>query len=149
MKRLSLFAGFAAALVAALVYLVPVQESPADEAAARACLASLVTSAIAGGMRLRASDTAAAGPQEAITYRVTLYKGLSYVLIGCADGEGVDLDMRLYDSEGNLVSNDKSPDAQPFVDVEPPHTGEYALQVLVYKSEAPKTDFAVAIAYMD
>ena len=148
MKRLSLFAGFAAALVAALVLLVPVQQSHADEAAARSCLDSMVSGAIASGMRLRASDAATAGPQEAITYRVTLYKGLSYVLLGCADGEAVDLDMRLYDGEGNLVSNDKSPDAQPFVDVSPPHTGEYALQVLVYKSEAPKTDFAVAIAYM-
>jgi len=53
----------------------------------------------------------------------------------------------LYDADGNLVSSDQSPDHQPFVDVAPPVTGEYALQVLVYKSTAASTDFAVAIAY--
>ena len=148
MKRLTLFsAAGAAALV--LTLLLPVRQSQADPAAARACLDGMISGAIASGMRLRAVDTASAGSQEAVTYRVTLYKGLSYVLIGCADGEAVDLDMRLYDDGGNLVSNDKSPDNVPFVDVSPPKTGEYALQVLVYKSSAPSTDFAVAIAYLD
>lgn len=148
MKRLTfLTALFAAALTAVVV--LPTRTADADEGAARACLDGMVSGAIASGMRLRASDVAGAGPQEAVSYRVTLYKGLSYVLLGCADGEGVDLDMRLYDDAGNLVSNDKSPDHQPFVDVSPPSTGEYTLQVLVYKSDAAKTDFAVAIAYLD
>jgi hypothetical protein len=148
MKRLTLLLGFSVALVAAAALVLPVQTTQADQSAAEACLDGMVSGAIASGMRLRASDSSAAGPQEAITYRVTLYKGLSYVLLGCADGETVDLDMRLYDGEGNLVSADKSPDPQPFVDVSPPETGEYALQVLVYKSETEKTDFAVAIAYI-
>lgn len=148
MKTTRAFSLFAGALGLAAL-LCPVTPSHADQANAQACLDSLVSGAVAGGMRLRASDVHAAGPQEAVTYRVTLYKGLSYVLLGCADASGgeVDLDMRLYDSEGNLVSSDKSPDHQPFVDVSPPETGEYALQVLVYKTQAPKTDFALAIAY--
>ena len=83
-----------------------------------------------------------------MTYRLTLYKGLSYVLIGCADGEGVDLDMKLYNEAGDLVSSDGSPDNQPFVDVAPEQTGEYALQVVVYKSET-STDFALAVSYQD
>lgn len=148
MKRLSLIAAICAAVVVGLVQVLPVGDSLADEAAARSCLDSMISGAIASGMRLRAADGTTAGPQEAINYKLTLYKGLSYVLLGCADGKDVDLDMRLYDGEGNLVSNDKSPDAQPFVDVSPPHTGEYMLQVLVYKSEAATTDFAVGVAYM-
>ncbi len=145
MNRFALLSGFAATL-AVVALLFPAPAAKADEATARACLDSLVTGAVASGMRLRSSDVHAAEPQAAVTYRVTLYKGLNYVLLGCADGDGVDLDMRLYDADGNLVSNDKSPDAQPFVDVSPPKTGEYALQVLVYKASA-KTDYAVAIAY--
>ncbi|MCP4871649.1 MAG: hypothetical protein GY898_23310 [Proteobacteria bacterium] len=141
--------GLAAALVASSV-LVPTGTSHADPAAAESCLDGMVAGAIASGMRMRASDVTSAGPQEAVTYRLTLYKGLSYVLLGCADGgEGLDLDMKLYDKDGNIVSADKSPDHQPFVDVSPPETGEYQLQVLVYKTEAAKTDFAVAIAYVD
>ena len=145
MNRFFALSGLAAALAATLL-LLPAPPAQADAGAARSCLDSLVTGAVASGMRLRSTDVHFAEPQAAVTYRVTLYKGINYVLIGCADGESVDLDMRLYDSDGNLVSNDKSPDAQPFVDVSPPKTGEYALQVLVYKASA-KTDYAVAIAY--
>ncbi len=145
MNRTLALSGFAAA-VATIALLLPAAPAQADPQAARSCLDSLVTGAVASGMRLRSSDVHAAEPQAAVTYRVTLYKGINYVLLGCADGAAVDLDMRLYDADGNLVSNDKSPDAQPFVDVSPPKTGEYALQVLVYKASA-KTDYAVAIAY--
>jgi hypothetical protein len=145
MNRTQALSGLAAA-VAAVALLLPAPPAQADAQAARSCLDSLVTGAVASGMRLRSSDVHFAEPQAAVTYRVTLYKGINYVLLGCADGATVDLDMRLYDADGNLVSNDKSPDAQPFVDVSPPKTGEYALQVLVYKASA-KTDYAVAIAY--
>ncbi len=148
MKHTILLSGLAAAVLATAV-VVPVNTGHADPAAARACLDRMTVGAMASGMRLRATDIDSAANKAAVTYRVTLYKGLSYVLLGCADGEGVDLDMRLYDAEGNLVSNDKSPDSQPFVDVTPDKTGEYALQVLVYESSEPKTDFAVAIAFQD
>ncbi|MEE2829205.1 MAG: PPC domain-containing protein [Myxococcota bacterium] len=148
MKRLVLALTFAAALAAALLLLVP-QPAQADAAKAEACLRSLTTSVVASGRRIRATDVFAAGPKESVTYRLTLYKGLQYVLIGCADGEGVNLDMRLYDDQGNLVSNDESPDNQPFVDVAPPKTGEYALQVLVHKSDEAKTDFALAVSYQE
>lgn len=133
-------------LIALALVLVP-GASSADAGKARTCLDEMVAGAVSAGMRLRSTDVWKASPQEAVTYRVTLYKGINYVLLGCADGEAVDLDMRLYDGNGELVSNDKSPDAKPFVDVSPPTTGEYALQVLVYKAAA-QTDYAVAIAYM-
>jgi hypothetical protein len=149
MTRTTTALGLAAALVAASITL-PATSSHADPAAASSCLDGMVAGAIASGMRMRASDVTSAVPQEAVTYRLTLYKGLDYILLGCADGgEGLDLDMKLYDKNGELVSSDKSPDHQPFVDVSPPETGEYTLQVFVYKSDAPKVDFAVAIAYLD
>ena len=146
MKRITfLSVAFVMALAGSLT--LPISDGNADPEKARACLDSMVSGAISSGMRVRGTDIYSAGPQAAVTYRLTLYKGMTYVLLGCADGADVDLDMRLYDNEGNLVSNDKSPDPQPFVDVEPPKTGEYALEVLVYKSSTPNTDFAVAVAY--
>ncbi|MBJ93031.1 MAG: hypothetical protein CMP23_01000 [Rickettsiales bacterium] len=146
MKRIIILVAIAA-LAAGGVLVLPVGNSHADPEKARACLDSMVSGAISSGMRVRGTDIYSAGPQSAVKYRLTLYKGMSYVLLGCADGEAVDLDMRLYDDKGELVSNDKSPDPQPFVDVDPPKTGEYALEVVVYKSSAPNTDFAVAVAY--
>jgi len=146
MKRFTLLSTLSL-LVLAGTMLLPAGDGNADPEKARACLDSMVSGAISSGMRVRGTDVYSAGPQSAVTYRLTLYKGMSYVLLGCADGDDVDLDMRLYDNKGHLVSNDKSPDPQPFVDVEPPKTGEYALEVLVYKSSAPNTDFAVAVAY--
>ena len=134
--------------LAAGLFLLPATPAQADPAAAEACLAQLTPAVVSNGRRIRATDVSSAGPQEAVTYRLTLYKGLNYVLIGCADGDGVDLDMRLFDEGGNLVSSDGSPDNQPFVDVSPEKTGEYALQVMVYRSDA-KTDFALAVSYQD
>ena len=138
-----LFAAFAAVLL-----VLPATPAQADPQKAEACLAQITPAVVSNGRRIRATDVSSAGPQEAVTYRLTLYKGLSYVLIGCADGEGVDLDMRLFDEAGELVSSDGSPDNQPFVDVSPGKTGEYALQVMVYQSTA-NIDFALAVSYQD
>ena len=146
MKRFTIILSAAALLVGA-VFFAATPDAQADPAKARACLDQLITGAVANGMRLRALDSDAAAPQEEVSYRLTLYKGNTYLLLACADGEKVDLDIRLYDSKGNLVDNDKSPDAAPFVHVMPEVTDEYALQIMVYKSDLPKTDFAVAIAY--
>jgi hypothetical protein len=129
------------------LFLLPEPEAHADPGKARACLDELITGSIASGWRLRALDADSAAPQEAVTYRLTLYRGNTYLLVACADGEKVDLDIRLYDPSGTLADNDKSPDPAPFVSSVPTTTGEYALQVLVYKSDLPKTDFAVAVAY--
>ena len=146
MKRINFLTCLSAVLLLGSV-MIPAGDTHADPEKARACLDSMVSGAISSGMRVRGTDIYSAGPQSSVNYRLTLYKGMSYVLLGCADGDDVDLDMRLYDDKGELVSNDKSPDPQPFVDVDPPKTGEYVLEVLVYKSSAPNTDFAVAVAY--
>jgi hypothetical protein len=147
MTRFTLTGSLGSVLLAAL-FLLPANPVQADPAKAEACLSQLIPAVVSQGRRLRATDLTSAQPREAVTYRLTLYKGLNYVLIGCADGDGVDLDMRLYDEAGDLVSGDGSPDNQPFVDVSPEKTGEYALQVIVYKAEGP-TDFALAVSYQD
>lgn len=134
-------------LLAALSTLVVPATSGADPAKAKACLDEMVQQSVSAGRRLRATDQDVVANQEALTYRVTLYKGMTYVLLGCADGQGVDLDIRLYDEKGELVDADQSPDANPFVAVEPPTTGEYALQFMVSKAAVPQTDVGVAITY--
>ncbi len=138
----ALFVGAAAMLFTSLSP-APAQ---ADSAAVANCLDEMVQGAAAQGRRLRATDADSTAAKEAVDYRLTLYKGMTYVLIGCAE-DGVDLDIRLYDSNGNLVDKDGAEDNKPFVFVEPPATGEYVMQVLVYKTDKPTNDFAVAITY--
>lgn len=145
MLRIALTAVAATALVASSL-LLPAP-AHADPAKAESCLDDLISAAVVGnGNRLRAKDVDAAADKEEVVYRVTLYKGMTYLLLGCADGEGVDLDLAIFDDQGALLDKDGSPDAQPFVSVEPPKTGEYVLRVMVHKASA-KTDFAVAVAY--
>ncbi len=124
-----------------------ISEAQADPAKAEACLSDLIQGAVANGMRVRATDVDSGKPEEAVNYRLTLYKGNTYLLLGCADGDSVDLDLRLYNDKGEYIDGDKSPDPKPFVSVEPSVTGEYALQALVYKGPDGPTDFAVAIAF--
>ena len=148
MTRTSLFAVLSALVLGLGAFAMPAP-AQADPAKAEGCLDDLISAAVIGnGNRLRAKDTDAAADKEQVVYRVTLYKGMTYLLLGCADGEGVDLDLSLFDDQGELVDKDASPDAQPFVSVEPPKTGEYILRVQVHKAAA-KTDFAVAVAYKD
>lgn len=144
MLRSILCAAATALLASSLLFPTSAQ---ADPAKAEACLDDLISAAVVGnGNRLRAKDVDGAADKEEVVYRVTLYKGMTYLLLGCADGEGVDLDLAVFDDAGELVDQDGSPDAQPFVSVEPPKTGEYVLRVMVHKASA-KTDFAVAVAY--
>jgi hypothetical protein len=127
----------------------PVQaptSAQADPAGVKKCLDEMVQGASAQGRRLRGTDFDSTPAKEAVDYRLTLYKGMTYVLLGCAD-EGVDLDIRLYDSTGALVDKDGADDNKPFVFVEPATTGEYVMQVLVYKTTKPQNDFAVAVTY--
>ena len=145
MLRTALSAVAATALVASSL-LLPAP-AHADPAKAESCLDDLISAAVVGnGNRLRAKDVDAAADKEEVVYRVTLYKGMTYLLLGCADGEGVDLDLAVFDDQGELLDRDGSPDAQPFVSVEPPKTGEYVLRVMVHQATG-KTDFAVAVAY--
>ncbi|MCO4769490.1 MAG: hypothetical protein KDA24_05620 [Deltaproteobacteria bacterium] len=148
MTRTTLLAALSALLFGLGTAFVPTT-AQADPAKAETCLDELISAAVIGnGNRLRAKDSDAAADKEEVVYRVTLYKGMTYLLLGCADGEGVDLDLSLFDDAGELVDRDASPDAQPFVSVEPAKTGEYLLRVMVHKASA-KTDFAVAVAYKD
>jgi len=113
----------AATVLVASSLLIPTS-AQADPAKAEACLDDLISAAVVGnGNRLRAKDVDGAADKEEVVYRVTLYMGMTYVLLGCADGEGVDLDLAVFDDAGELVDQDGSPDAQPFVSVEPPKTG--------------------------
>ncbi|MGA7935472.1 MAG: hypothetical protein WCA35_18115, partial [Kovacikia sp.] len=52
-----------------------------------------------------------------------------YGLIGVCDRDCRDLDLRLYDENGNLVAADTSSDDTPFVSLTPRWSGQFYLRV--------------------
>jgi len=123
------------------------QAEEAETSATERCLNELIAGAQTQGWRLRGTDEDSIGLKQSRDYRLTLYNGSEYLFMSCAGGEGVDLDLYLYDEAGALVSADKAVDAQPFVEVSPGQTGEYALQVFLFASQQPQSDFRMALLY--
>jgi hypothetical protein len=61
----------------------------------------------------------------------TLHKGVSYALIGVCDEDCSDLDLKLYDENGNLIDADTDPDATPTIRVTPRWTGKFYVRVVM------------------
>ena len=116
----------------------------ADEAVL--CAQSIVDRAYDKGFRLRTSDNDALFQGQYLDYTVTLVRGVQYALIACGDGRAYDVDIYLYDENGNLIDRDRQTDAQPVVSVTPRWTGTFRIRVLMY-SAAGRAYFTMALLY--
>jgi hypothetical protein len=63
------------------------------------------------------------------TVTLNLRSGMRYGLVGVCDSDCRDLDLRLYDGNGNLVDADTSPDDTPVVGITPRWSGQFYLRV--------------------
>lgn len=81
----------------------------------------------------RAAGPFAGGLAQGGTRRfpVMLRAGQPYRAVGLCDNRCGDLDMRLYDPNGTLVTQDALADALPIVQINPQSTGTYALEVVM------------------
>ena len=86
----------------------------------------LVNSAVAAGysgMELSHepyTDALYNGQNSVVDLR--LYAGTTYVIVGACDVDCSDLDLRLFDENGNVVDDDLLSDDRPIVAVTPRHT---------------------------
>lgn len=88
------------------------------------------------------------------SYQVSrsLYSGNDYIIIGVG-GHGVaDLDLKLYDSDGNLIAKDTSTDNIPTITVSPSRSATYIVETDIYSigvTEDPDGEyfFAYIIAF--
>ena len=62
---------------------------------------------------------------------LTLHKGVNYALVGVCDTDCDDLDIKLYNDDGQLVGQDTKPDNTPIVGVVPAHTQEFTLRMVM------------------
>jgi hypothetical protein len=62
---------------------------------------------------------------------ITLRPGTSYAFMGVCDEDCHDIDLRLYDADGDEVASDVRSDDWPIVTVTPPFKGTYRVRVVM------------------
>lgn len=67
----------------------------------------------------------------AADHDVSLRAGVSYRIVGECDTNCSDLDIKLYDENGNLVSSDLQDDDTPVVSVTPRWSGDFRIHVIM------------------
>lgn len=78
-------------------------------------------------------------------YTVTLQGGRSYKLVGVCDNDCSDLDITLYDSDGDVVDRDMLNDDQPVVSVSGKSSGRYRMNVLMASCSTSVCYYSVAV----
>jgi hypothetical protein len=118
----------------------------ADEAEAEACLKAKVWEGYADGWALRTMTETTLGPGATRNYLVTLYKGNEYQIRSCADEAAKDIDLVLYDLDGNAVLRDKTKDREPSLSYKPEQTSTYYIVVHARSLQNDKTPAGVSVA---
>jgi hypothetical protein len=78
-------------------------------------------------------------------YTVTLQGGRSYKLIGVCDNDCSDLDITLYDSDGDVVDRDLLDDDKPVVSVSGKSGGRYRMNVSMAACSTGVCYYSVAV----
>jgi hypothetical protein len=72
-------------------------------------------------------DRTGEGMSDTLTF--TLYEGVSYTIIGVCDEDCTDLDLELFDGNGNSIDSDYATDDIPIVEVTPAWDSKFSLQI--------------------
>ena len=94
------------------------------------CVRTKVWDTYGDGWAVRSSADAEVGFGKTQFFRVSLLKGRTYRVVSCGDENFADLDILLYDKDGNVVARDESTDREPSLSYSPDKTG--AFFVVVY-----------------
>jgi hypothetical protein len=79
------------------------------------------------------------------TFNVNLRSGISYAFVGVCDEDCRDIDLRLYDDNGNLVGSDVGPDRYPLVRVSPRWSGQFQVKVTMANCTSSTCYYGVGI----
>ncbi|WP_199330935.1 MULTISPECIES: hypothetical protein [unclassified Calothrix] len=67
---------------------------------------------------------------------LNLRRGVDYAILGVCDQDCRDIDLRLYDEDGNLIDSDTGYDDYPAVRVRPRWSGKFQIKVTMAKCRA-------------
>lgn len=123
-----------------------IQPAHADEKQAEECVTTKVRDGYAEGWGIRTMTTTTLAPGKTRNYLVTLYAGNEYQLQACGDDTVSNLDVLLYDTEGNLLSRDDVEDRQPAFNYTPKTTNTYYVVVYLRSLKGGGDDAGVAMA---
>jgi len=121
----------------------------ADETEASSCLRTKVWDGYGDGWAIRTMTSTELSAGKTRSYLVSLYADNEYRINTCADASAANLDVLIYDTEGNIVVRDETTDREPVIDFKPTASGTY--YVVVYLREAvegaDKAGVAMAVVY--
>lgn len=117
-----------------------------DELAAETCLRTKVWDGYADGWGVRTMTSTSLANGATRNYLVTLYKGNEYQIRTCGDDLVKNLDVYLYDLNGNVVKQDSTKDREPMIDFKPENTGTYYIVVHARELTDASKEAGVAMA---
>ena len=121
----------------------------ADESEASSCLRTKVWDGYGDGWAIRTMTSTDLQAGKTRSYLVSLYADNEYRITTCADSHAKNLDVLIYDTEGNIVVRDETTDREPSIDFKPTASGTY--YVVVYLREAAEgadqAGVAMAVVY--
>lgn len=78
-----------------------------------------------------------------VTYR--LIGGTTYLFTGACDEDCSDLDLKLFDPDGDMVKKDTEPDDHPVILYTPEETGTYTIRVIMARCNRGPCKFGVGV----
>ena len=101
----------------------------ADEEGAETCLRAKIWDGYTSGFQVRSQTNTTLGSGEHRVYLITLYAGNEYKFLACGDENAANIDLVLYDAQGNVLLTDTSNDREPQLIYTPTLTDTFYLAV--------------------
>jgi len=106
----------------------------ASEDEAVECAAMATARFMREGYRLRNHDSDILNQGQIQDYDGVFNRGQQYVIFACGDSRAVDLDITVYNEDGDLVARDQQTDNRPLVVIAPRWTGPFRARVSMYSA---------------
>ncbi|MET0648842.1 MAG: hypothetical protein ABW208_19710, partial [Pyrinomonadaceae bacterium] len=82
---------------------------------------------------------------ETSSFALSLNGGTEYRLVSACDNDCSDIDIVVYDENGNQVASDTSRDDKPVVSVTPRWTGQFRIKVTMYKCSNSPCAYGISV----
>jgi len=85
---------------------------------------------------------------ESTVFKRQFYRGNTYALIVAGCNYTEDIDIYLYDDDGDLIDKDKKPAQAGFVIFSPRYSGNYYIKIVMYDATSNNVHWVLQYAYI-